>query len=173
MCETISCLKDFRRFRGKVNVRKPKAPHFQKALYFELAKPWFLSSRKDKTVTELCKGYIEEKEVEPENPLQRFVAQDLYKYFTKSKLVIFFHQNPGSADNEFKAYAMFKKENMHYERFGKKTLEMAVKGTPYEAVLDFYVSHNMILFSSEPDIKKVLKISKKFPHIVMLGMFIV
>lgn len=48
-------------------------------------------------------------------------------------------------------------------------MEMAIKGTPYEAVLDFYDSKNMTLFSPLPEIKKVLKISKKFPQLVVLG----
>lgn len=162
-----------RRFRGKVNVRKPRAFHFQKALYLEFAKPWFLSTKKGKTATELCRGQVEEKKKDDENPLQRFIAQDLYDYFKKSKLVVFYHHNPATGnDEEFRAFAMFKKENMHFKKYGRKTMAMAIQGTPYEAVLDFYVSQNIILFSPEPDIKKVLKISKKFPHIVILGEFV-
>lgn len=123
-------------------------------------------------MTELCKGHKDQKQQDEENPFQRFIAQDLNGYLKTSRLVIFYHQNPAPADNDFNAFAMFKKENMLLKKYGRKTMEMAVMGTPYEAVLDFYVSHNKTLFCPEPQIKKVLKISKKFPHLVILGKFL-
>lgn len=117
----------------------------------------------------MCRGHVDQKKQEEDNPLQRIIAKELYEHFRNSRLVIFYHHNPAKAYSEFNAFAMFKKENMHYKNYGKKTMEMAVKGTPYEPVLDFYVSQNMTLFSPEPEIKKVLKITKKFPQLVVLG----
>lgn len=58
---------------------------------------------------------------------------------------------------------------MLFKKYGKKTMEMAIEGTPYQAALDFYVSHNMMLFSPESEIKKVLQITKKCPQLVILG----
>lgn len=75
-------------------------------------------------------------------------------------------------EQEFNAYVMFKKEKMHFKQYGSKTLELAIKGTPYERVLDFYISRNMTIFSPEPEIKKLLKILRKFPQLVLLGMFL-
>lgn len=169
--ETLSCLKEFRRFRGKINLRKPRAPHFHKALYLEFTKPWFLKPDKDKSITELCKGHKEVYDKDEDNPFQRLIAKELFEYFKKSRLIIFYHHNPAKAEIEFKAYAAFQKENMFYKNYGKKTMEMAIKGTPYETVLDFYVSHNMTLFSPEPEIKKVIKMSKKYPQLIIIGRY--
>ncbi|RZC41131.1 hypothetical protein BDFB_009095 [Asbolus verrucosus] len=77
--------------------------------------------------------------------------------------------NPMSSDDQYKAYVMFFKEKMHFKNYGKKTLELAVKGTKFETVLDFYVSRNMTVFSPEPEIKKLLKITKRFPQLVLLA----
>lgn len=118
---------------------------------------------------ELCKGHKPVEDDEYYNPFQGFIAKELYEHFQKSKLIIFYHHNSSHYDKEFKAFATFKKANMYYKKYGKKTMEMAIKGTPYEAVLDFYCSQNMTLFSPEPEIKKVLKISKKFPQLVIMG----
>lgn len=78
-----------------------------------------------------------------------------------------------SQEDQFKAYVLFKKQKMHFKQYGKKTLEMAVKGTPYEVILDFYVSQNMTVFSPEPAINKMLRITKKFPQLILLGNLIV
>lgn len=76
-------------------------------------------------------------------------------------------------EDQFRAYVLFKKQNMHFKQYGKTTLEMAVRGTPYEVVLDFYVSQNMTVFSPQPEIKKMLNIIKKFPQLILLGNLIV
>lgn len=172
MFQTASCLKQFKRFRGKINIQKPKRPHFEKATYLALAKPYFINPNKNKLKVELCEGVHVTRMDEVDNPFQRIIAQELYKWFTSSRLIVFYHINPMNAEDKFKAYVLFKKQNMHFKQYGKKTLEMAVKGTPYEVVLDFYVSHNMMLFSPQPDIKKVLNITKKFRQLVLLGNFL-
>ncbi|CAH1955864.1 unnamed protein product [Acanthoscelides obtectus] len=170
LLETISPLIQLKRYRGKINLRRPRAPHFEKAAFLALTKPWFISTKKDKKPFDLCQGFKKERTQEEDNPFQKIIAQELYRWFTTSRLVVFYHHNPMNSDDEFMAYCMFKKENMHFKKYGKKTLEMAIKGTPYEAVLDFYVSQNMTVFSPEPEIKKMLKITKKFRQLVLLGL---
>lgn len=100
-----------------------------------------------------------------ENPFQKILAKECLNWFNHSRLITLFHINPMSADEKFNAYVAFKKSNMHMKEYGLKTLKMALDGTKYEAFTHNYVSHNMILFSPEPNIKQVLKLSKKFPQI--------
>ncbi|KAJ8934202.1 hypothetical protein NQ314_013519 [Rhamnusium bicolor] len=169
--ETISPLIQFKRFRGKINIQRPRPPHFERAKYLALTKPYFISPYKDKKPIELCKGVVDirNKRDDGDNPFQRIIAQELYRWFTTSRLVVFYHLNPMNAEEQYKAYVLFKKQKMHFKKYGKKTLEMAVKGTPYEAVLDFYVSHNMTVFSPDPEINKMLNITKKFPQLILLA----
>lgn len=75
-------------------------------------------------------------------------------------------------EQEFNAYVMFKKEKMHFKQYGSQTLKLAIKGTPYERVLDFYISRNITIFSPDPEIKKLLKILRKFPQLVLLGKYV-
>ncbi|XP_018574938.1 39S ribosomal protein L10, mitochondrial [Anoplophora glabripennis] len=167
--QTVSCMKQFKRFRGKINIQKPKPPHFERATFLALAKPYYINPNKGKLKVELCEGVDATKSKDVDNPFQRIIAQELYRWFTSSRLVVFYHLNPMSSEDQFKAYALFKKQKMHFKQYGKKTLEVAVKGTPYEVVLDFYVSQNMTVFSPEPDIKKMLNITKKFPQLILLA----
>lgn len=135
----------------------------------QLTKPFFINPKKNKTAIELCSKSTDKVVQDVHNPFQQIIAGELRNWFNTSRLVIFYHMNPMPEEEQFKARIQFKKANMHLKNYGKKTLEMAVKGTKYETVLDFYVSRNMTLFSPEPEIKKILKIGKKYPQLVLLG----
>ncbi|XP_050315170.1 39S ribosomal protein L10, mitochondrial-like [Anthonomus grandis grandis] len=171
-CEALTPLLTFKRFRGKINVQRPQVPHFEKAKFLALTKPWFLSKTKGKTPLELCtKDAIPPYKLkeDEENMFQKIIAQEVNRWFHTSKLIGLCHLNPMPREQQFNAFKAFKLSNMHFRQYGKKTLEMAIKGTKYETVLDFYVSRNMLIFSPEPEIKQMLKILKKFPAVVLMA----
>ncbi|KAK5645937.1 hypothetical protein RI129_004401 [Pyrocoelia pectoralis] len=156
------------RFRSKINIQKPKPPHHVKATFLELTKPMYINPKSLQTPLERCnKGAIFNKNVE--NPYQEIIAGEVFRWFKSSRLVAFYHMNPMSSDQQFKAFTLFKKEKMHFQNFGRRTMEMAIKGTEYEAALALYVSRNFIVFSPEPEIKKLLNITKKFPQIILMA----
>lgn len=157
-----------KRYRGKINLRRPQKPHFERALVLTLTKPKFESKLKGKTRLELC-SFNETKNQEIDNPYERIIAADILDYFKSSKLILFCHKNPIVGEEEAQAKRLFLKNNMQMEVFGKKTMKMALEGTPYEAVLSLIVSHNALVFSPEINIKKSLQIFKKFPSFVVLG----
>ncbi|KAL3281183.1 hypothetical protein HHI36_004400 [Cryptolaemus montrouzieri] len=157
------------RFRGKINVQKPKPPHFERAKYLAISKPWFISKNKDKTSVELCRKNVSRQKEGIENPLQRIIAQETLTFFQSSKLIGFYHANPMKASEQFKAFAMFKKEGMLLKGYGRKTMEMAVKGTHYEAILDIWIPHTMVVFSPEPKIKELLRITRRFHQLVLIA----
>lgn len=157
--------------KSKINVQKPRAPHHEKAKFLAFTKPFFIDPNYEKIPIELCNKGVQLQQKDDYNPFQKIIAEEVLRWFQTSRLIVFYHMNPMSSDDQFKAYALFKKQKMHFKNYGKETLKMAVEGTPYEAVLDLYISRNMIVFSPEPEIKKLLKISKKFPQLVLLGMF--
>ncbi|CAG9766065.1 unnamed protein product [Ceutorhynchus assimilis] len=170
-CETVTPLIQFKRFRGKINIQRPRPPHFEKAKYLALTKPWYLPKNFGKTNVELCSKSetLLYKKQEERNIFQEIIAQELNRWFTTSKLIAFCHYNSMSKEQEFDAYLQFKNAKMHFKQYGKKTLELAVKGTPYETVLDFYISRNLTIFSPEPEIKKLLRVLKKFPQLVLMA----
>jgi len=167
ICEGITPLIQIKRFRGKINIQKPRPPHFEKSVYLQLTKPWFLPQKKEVKCTLLEPPKY--KTQDEENPFRKILADQMHMWFTTSRLIAFCHHNPMSKEQEFDAFAMLHKEKMHFKKHGKKTLEMALKGTPYETVLDIYMSHTMTIFSPEPEIKKLVKILKRFPQLVLMA----
>ncbi|ENN78717.1 hypothetical protein D910_03627, partial [Dendroctonus ponderosae] len=170
-CIPVTPLVQIKRFRGKINIQRPKPPHFAKAKFIELTRPWFLSKKYGKSPMELCSNLTDPRKDKQEerNIFQEIIAQDLHQRLKTSKLVVFCHYNPMTTDQQFSARVSFHKLKMYFKQYGKKTLELAVKGTPYEVLLDFYVSHNMTIFSPEPEIKKLLQVLKKFPQLILLA----
>ncbi|KAF2898671.1 hypothetical protein ILUMI_07505 [Ignelater luminosus] len=158
-----------KRLKSKINVQKPKAPHHEKATFLAFTKPIFLNPNYEKRPIELCTKGEQLWKKDEDNPFQRIIAGELLRWFQSSRLVVFYHMNPMSSDDQFKAYALFQKQKMHFKNYGKETLRMALEGTPYESVLDFYISRNMIVFSPELEVKKLLKVSKKFPQLILLA----
>lgn len=157
-----------KRFKGKINLRKPQKPHFERALLLTLTKPKFENKLKNKTKLELC-AFNEDKRAEVDNPYERFVAAEILEHFQASKFVLFCHRNTMSTEDAMEVKRLLIKSDMQMEIYGRKTMKMALQGTPYEAVLSFYFSHNAIVFSPQADIKKCLKICRKFPSLLPLG----
>lgn len=120
---------------------------------------------------ELCSNLTDPRKDKKEerNIYEEIIARELHQRLQNSKLVVFCHYNPMNTEQQFAARVSFHKLNMYYKQYGKKTLELAVQGTPYEILLDFYVSHNMTIFSPEPEIKKLLQALRKFPQLILLG----
>ncbi|CAG9865372.1 unnamed protein product [Phyllotreta striolata] len=171
LLETVTPVFQCKRFRGKINVQKPKPPHFVKATYLSLAKPWFINPKKDKAPIELCNllNHKYDKHEEEENMYAKLLGRELYKDFANSKMILFYHHNSIKSDEFYKYFALFKRQNMDLKKIGKQVLTLAVTGTRFEPVLDFYLTaNNMILFSPEPAIDTVLKINKKCPRLVLL-----
>lgn len=170
-CNPFTSLIQTKRFKGKINIQKPKPPFFQKAKYLALTKPWFPSIKKNKTPLELCTKDQPPKyaRVEEQNIYQEILAEEVKFRFFNSKLVVFCHLNPMLGDQKFAAKLQLHRANMYMEQVGKETVRLAVQGTPYEQILSLYVSQNMTIFSPELEIKKLLNIVKKFPELVVLG----
>lgn len=117
---------------------------------------------------ELCGDLRPKLEKTVENPFQKLLAKDCFNWFNQSRLVAVFHLNSMSADEQFKAYVAYKKHNMYLKIYGHETLNMALVGTKFEAFTEHYISHNIMLFSPEANIKQMLKISKKFRQMILL-----
>lgn len=154
-----------KRYRGKINIQKPKPPHFERAKYLAVTKPYY-----EKKKVPLCDRDIDRwGHLKIENPYQRLLANELLEKFKSSRLVGFYHMNSMTGDEHHKAEVLFYRQNMSYVNYGKATLKMAVEGTPYEILSQWYCSHNMMVFSPELKIKELLKVNKKFPMLVLLA----
>lgn len=155
----------------RVNVQKPRKPNHYRAVFEEITKPKYpLLKPYTLPWSERCPKPLDSitKKIE-ENPYEKILAQEARDLFEQSAMVAIFHKNPVKGELEFKAMKTFKMAGMEHAIYGKSTLKLALAQTNYEAVLKLFESHSSIVFSSTPQVPKLLKIIKKMPHLILLA----
>ncbi|KAK9510211.1 hypothetical protein O3M35_005044 [Rhynocoris fuscipes] len=162
------CAQRFKR----INVQRPKAPHFERAKYLALLRPQFKEDPSEYLPPSLkCrkKQELEKNTVREENPFEKILAKEMFDLFEKSKLVAFLHRNPILGEDEFQAKIKFKRENMDIRVYSRHTAKLAFEGTRYEPVLKLFVTHNSLVLSDEPNVAKLMQILKKIPQYILLA----
>ncbi|XP_011554640.3 39S ribosomal protein L10, mitochondrial [Plutella xylostella] len=158
-----------KRFRGKINIQKPRPAHYDKQLLLDLTQPVYRTPKHEKTEISLCtKGVSKWNKAEIDNPFERILAKECLDWFNTSKMVVFLHMNSINMEDKLPIYASLKRNKMTMRRYGKKIISMATTGTRYEAVQHLFVSQQELIFGQPEDIGKLLKILKKAPQMVVL-----
>lgn len=158
-------------FRGKINIQRPRAPHYDRALFNAVTEP--IVPRP--TVTQECyqkrleKQYVGAVDTVTVNPYEVIIAKEVVNWFSHSKLVAIMHINSINSDDMFKVKVAFHKEKMHLKAYGMSIMKKAMIGTQYEPLLPLFGSHNCIVFSEEAKIVQLFKILKKTPQLILLA----
>ncbi|KAE9535084.1 hypothetical protein AGLY_008376 [Aphis glycines] len=155
----------------RVNVQKPRKPDHYRAVIDTITMPKYPWPKpSDMKWSERCPKPFSKafKQIE-ENPYENILAKELRELFEQSAMIAIFHKNPVKGDIDFKTTKTFKMADMDYVVYGKSTLKLALADTNYAAVLDLFQSHSSIVFSSTSQVPKLLKITKKTPHLILLA----
>jgi len=156
-------------FRGKINIQKPQKPHYRRAVFNAVTEPIIPRT----SVTQECYQKRIDKKLKSEeekvvHPLEAIIAKGVKDWFNRSKLVAVFHLNSMKDEDFFNAKVAFFKQNMHLKLYGISIMKQALIGTQFESMIPLFTSKYCILFSEEPKIGQLLKISKKIPQMILL-----
>ncbi|XP_063529295.1 large ribosomal subunit protein uL10m [Cydia strobilella] len=158
-----------RRFRGKINIQKPRKPHFERQLLIDLTKPWYVPPKTSMPDIALCDRGEKRRSEEIDNPFERILARECLNWFNTSKMVVFLHKNSIPMEDKMPIFAALKKNDMHMRTYGKKIVSMATKGTRYKAVNNLFTSHQEIIFGQPASVAKMFNIMKKAPQLVIMA----
>ncbi|KAG6462809.1 hypothetical protein O3G_MSEX013482 [Manduca sexta] len=158
-----------KRFRGKINIQRPRMPHFEKQLLIDISKPYYGPPKYKLPEVLRCDKGEKKTNVEIDNPFERILASECLNWFNTSKMVVFLHVNSISMEDKTPIFATLVKNNMHLRTYGKKIVSMATKGTRYEAVNHLFTSHQNIIFGQPENASKMFKILKKAPQLVVMA----
>ncbi|EDW75542.1 uncharacterized protein Dwil_GK23913 [Drosophila willistoni] len=164
---TRSPLLQFLRFRGKINIQRPKEPHYERARVIAVTQPKYPQPVKSLTCFQTR---AERTKAQLENPYNEIVAREVRNWLNHSQLVAIFHLNSITADEIYQLRVQLFKQNMHLKSYGRKIIGQAVAGTPYEAIMPLFHSNHCIVFS--PDQKRLstlLRLTRKVPQMVLIG----
>lgn len=155
----------------RVNVQKPRKPDHYRAVIDRITMPKYPWPKpSNMTWSERCpKPFSNAFKQTEENPYENILAKELRELFEQSAMIAIFHKNPVKGEIDFKTTKTFKMADMDYVVYGKSTLKLALAETNYAAVLDLFQSHSSIVFSSTSQVPKLLKITKKMPHLILLA----
>lgn len=159
-----------RRFKGKLNVNRPKPPHYERALFEAVTSPVYPK----KYIVEECrqkqldKLNQREKEVET-HPFQTILANELRELFDSSKMILFCHRNAIKSFDVFNFRVALHRKEVSYQMRGKKTVRQAIGDTKFKELLPLLDADSCMLFSPNTNIADVLKILKKTPQIILLA----
>lgn len=166
LLQTRYPLIQFQRFRGKINIQRPKVPHYDRALVSAVSQPIFKEPINNKD----CFKNIKKSALEPEvNPYNVIIAREVHNWLEHSKMVGIFHLNSMPSDDIFKVRVALHKQNIHLKSYGKKIIKMATENTPYEAIVELFDSKHCIVFCPEEKVNTLLKITKKVPQMILLA----
>ncbi|XP_018051194.1 PREDICTED: partitioning defective 3 homolog [Atta colombica] len=160
-----------KRFRSKINIQRPRKPHYFRALVNEFLTPFYPSKNENKKLEELCykaRTLKEEKEMKY-NPYERIIAREIRNWFDNSKMIAICHQNSMTAEDAFELAVPLKKLNMYYKRYNNKIMKLALTDSPYTATMPLYSSQFCIVFGSDINVAGFEKIIKKFPQVILLA----
>ena len=157
-----------KRYRGKINIKKPKI-YFKKRVLNELLTPFFINPNKDKSLEQFCIE-SEEKQVEkPLGPYDQIIAREVRNWFDNSKMVVCLHVNSIKELDVFDIKVALFKENMHYKYYGTHIINNVIKNSPYEALVPLVSERTSFVFSPAINTIKLEKIIKKSKRMFVIG----
>ncbi|XP_043682492.1 uncharacterized protein LOC122635871 isoform X2 [Vespula pensylvanica] len=157
-----------KRFRGKINIQKPRAPHYTRALFQEFVSPFYENPKKDKTLLDLCTK-TKRNTNEKYNPYHHVLAREVLNWFDNSKMIAFLHKNSMTQEEAFELAVPLRRKNMYLKSYGSTILELALKDTTYKALDLLYQSPYFIIFSPEKNVIDLEKILKKFSQVILIA----
>lgn len=163
-----------KRLRSHVNVQKPRPPHHRRGIVEKFITPFISNPDTHKPWVERCTNILANKKTvgKIENPYEKIIARECLNWFKSSQMVGIFHTNSIKAEEEFEFAVPLKRANMYLKGYQPSILDLALKGTAYEALLQLVQRKNRIgyfVFSQETNATKLFNISRKTPQVILIG----
>ncbi|CAK9812802.1 39S ribosomal protein L10, mitochondrial [Anthophora plagiata] len=157
-----------KRYRGKINIRKPKI-YYKKAVLNELLTPFFTNPNKDKTLEQFCVEVKSTQTKKPLTPYEVILSREVRNWFDKSKMIALLHVNSISELDKFDVRVLLHRENMHYKYYGSRIVLEAIKNSPYEGIIPLISKYTAYVFGPEIKVTALQKIMKKSKKMYALG----
>lgn len=151
----------------KINVQKPREPDHYRAVINAVTSPRY-PWPKPPVVPLVEKRFKQLQNIE-DNPYENILAREVKELFEQSPMIAIFHKNPVKGETNFKCKKTFKMAGMNEIIYGKSTLTKGLAETNYASVLELFQSHSSIVYSSTEQVPKLLKITKKMPHLILMA----
>lgn len=158
-----------KRFRGKINLRRPQKPIYERALLEAVTNPIYPRTRIIDECREKQLARLLEKNECKSHPYQRILSRELFERLNTAKTILFCHVNSYKMDEIFTTLVELHKQDLHFKRYGKHVLHEAIHGTKFEAIECLFSAPTCIIYSEEHRVVEALKIIKKARPLILLA----
>ncbi|EAT38715.1 AAEL009431-PA [Aedes aegypti] len=157
----------FKRFRGKINIQRPRQPHYERARVLDLVKPVYKQLEFNAPCEDVERSKVAQ---EVDNPYERIIAREVRNWLDHSKMVAFIHLNSIKQEDFFKVQVALHRHQMNVKVYGKSVIRQAVEGTKFETIQPLFdVKTALIFCPDESKIRQLLNVLKKTPQFVLLA----
>lgn len=163
---------ELKRFRGKVNIQRPRKPFFLRQCVEDLTKPKMPMKGYNDPIL-LCGKLKAVKRKVIDNPFERILAKECANWFHNSQMIVFLHLNSARMRDRLGVFADLRIHNMHLRTYGKKIIQMAITGTPYECAIPMFQSYNQVIFSEKVQIAKLCQLIQQCPSFVLMCIYFI
>ncbi|XP_055544816.1 39S ribosomal protein L10, mitochondrial [Wyeomyia smithii] len=164
--QTRNPLVSFKRFRGKINIQRPRAPHYERARVLQLVKPIYEKPEFNATCFDTKKSDLSV----VENPYEKIIAREVRNWLEHSTIVALVHLNSIKQEDFFKVQVALHRHHMSLKVYGKSIIRLAVEDTKYEAIQPLFLTKTALIFGpDETKIKQLLNVLKKTPQFVLIA----
>lgn len=163
-----------KRFRGKINVQKPRKPHYQRALFEAVTQPRYPRV----TAVDLCQQKLEMKQLHLEldikkelHPYEAILTRELFEYFDKAQMILIGQKNSIDEYEFFKFRVECHKRKVKTCIYNRKIIKNAIQDTRFHAMLPLLLQtpYSCMLFGQEWNVGSLLKVFKKTPKVLLLA----
>lgn len=158
-----------KRFRGKINIQKPRKPHYTRGVFDKFLTPFYKNKNKDKTLLELCTKPQEATRVKELTPYHDIIAREVRNWFDNSKMIAFLHKNAHSMEDQLDLAIPLRKKNMYLKSYSAEIMNLALKDSPYSAVKMLYSMPFYVVFCPENNVADLVKILKTSPFVILMA----
>jgi large subunit ribosomal protein L10 len=162
-----------KRFRSKINIQKPRAPHHERGKIEKFITPFISNPDTHKHWSERCLKVTRGKVTSTiDKPYDTLLARECLNWFNQSNMVALFHVNSIKSDEVFDLTVALKRENMHLKGYQNSILRIAYRDSIYRPLTQLIQKHNRInffVFSQDTNVNKLTKILKQTPQLILLG----
>ena len=119
----------------------------------------------------------QEKEI---HPYDKLLAEDMKLELSSSRMICFFHTNIMTNREKKECSNHFQHEDMYLRYYNEDVAQLALNGTKYQNALHLCRTSDWVtlkkdvtlLFSAEPQVSKLLKVTKKCPQLILMAAII-
>lgn len=158
-----------KRYRGKVNIQRPRKPHFDRAVFNAVTEPIYPPA----PITDKCRQKqiqifsTEKLEKEP-HPYMKILARECRECFETNRMMLLCHKNSVNQYDLFKFRVALHKHGIKLKMYGRGIIKAALKDSKYANLVPLITSMSQMIFSSEPKVPEVLKALRKTPQLILM-----